>query len=222
MGGETLGNKIVGENLDELKAKGTKAKDALGFAQRGYGADDRELDEFEQIANYIHGASAIGDYDEFKGAEFRDEATKLLFAYDYSAKYCARVWGSYVKQAIYKECKRLGVDIYDRIFVSSLLTEGGKQGARVVGATGVNARTGEFYIFKGKASVICMYMPQRQWIFSTEIRGLTFSHRTPNLTGDGHAMVWKAGGAMAGAESSGPLDLCCNRRATHEQIGRHR
>ncbi len=143
--------------------------------------------------------------DEFKGAEFRDEATKLLFAYDYSAKYCARVWGSYVKQTVYDECKRLGVDIYDRIFVSSLLTEGGKQGARVVGATGVHARRGEFYIFKGKASVICMYMPQRQWIFSTEIRGLTYSHRPPNLTGDGHAMTWRAGAVMAGAESSSQL-----------------
>src|SRR3989304_53940 len=67
--------------------------------------------------------------DEFKGAEFRDEKTKLLFAYDYTAKYCARVWGSYVKEALYKECKRLGVKIYDHVFVSSLLSAGGKQGA---------------------------------------------------------------------------------------------
>jgi succinate dehydrogenase/fumarate reductase flavoprotein subunit len=143
--------------------------------------------------------------DDFKGAEFRDEATKLLFAYDYTAKYCARVWGNYVKQAIYKECRRLGVSIYDHVFVSSLLTRGGKQGARVVGATGIHMRTGEFYIFNGKASVLCMYFPQREWIFSTEIRGLTYSHRTPNLTGDGHAMAWKAGALMAGVEASSPL-----------------
>ncbi len=142
--------------------------------------------------------------DEFKGAEFRDEATKLLFAYDYSAKYCARVWGHNVKKAIYKECQRLGVQIYDHTFVSRLLTAGGKPGARVTGATGVHARTGEFYIFKSKAAVIAMYFPQRQWIFSTEIRGLTYSHRTPNLTGDGHALTWKAGALMAGVESSSP------------------
>ncbi len=142
--------------------------------------------------------------DDFKGAEFRDEATKLLFAYDYTAKYCARVWGAYVKEAIYKECRRLGVRIFDHVFVSSLLNAGGKQGARVVGATGVNARTGEFYVFSAKASVLCMYFPQREWIFSTELRGLTYSHRTPNLTGDGHAMAWKAGAVMAGVEASGP------------------
>jgi succinate dehydrogenase/fumarate reductase flavoprotein subunit len=143
--------------------------------------------------------------DEFKGAEFRDEATKLLFAYDYSAKYCARVWGHNVKRAIYRECKNLGVTVYDHVFVSSLLTAGGKQGGRVAGATGVNARTGEFYTFKSKASVLCMYFPQRQWIFSSEIRGLTYSHRTPNLTGDGHAIAWKAGALMAGVEASSPL-----------------
>jgi len=142
--------------------------------------------------------------DEFKGAEFRDEATKLLFAYDYKGKYCLRVWGSYVKEALHKECKRLGVEIYDHVCISGLLTTGGKQGARVVGATGVNSRTGEFYVFKGKASVISMYFPQRQWIFSTELRGLTYSHRTPNLTGDGHAMLWKAGAVMTGVEASGP------------------
>ena len=142
--------------------------------------------------------------DEFKGAEFRDEKTKLLFAYDYTAKYCARVWGSYVKEALHKECRRLGVKIYDHVFVSSLLSAGGKQGARVIGATGVSSRTGEFYVFKGKASVISMYFPQRQWIFSTEIRGLTYSHRTPNLTGDGHSLAWKAGVTLAGVESSSP------------------
>ena len=47
--------------------------------------------------------------DEFKGAEFRDEATKLLFAYDYTAKYTVRVWGSNTKTALQRECRRLGV-----------------------------------------------------------------------------------------------------------------
>lgn len=142
--------------------------------------------------------------DEFKGAEFRDEATKLLFAYDYDAKYTVRIWGANVKQVLYKECKRLGVDIYDHLFVSSLLTSGGKQGAKVVGATAFHTRTGEFYVFKGKASVLCMFQPQREWIFSTELRGLTYSWRTPNLTGDGHAMAWRAGAEFAGMEASGP------------------
>lgn len=32
--------------------------------------------------------------DEFVGAEFRDEKTKLMFAYDYKNKFTIRVWGS--------------------------------------------------------------------------------------------------------------------------------
>lgn len=31
--------------------------------------------------------------DEFKGAEFRDDETKLMFAYDYRTCYTIRVWG---------------------------------------------------------------------------------------------------------------------------------
>jgi hypothetical protein len=44
--------------------------------------------------------------DEFAGAEFRDEKTKLLFAYDYEGKYCVRLnGGANVKVALYNELK---------------------------------------------------------------------------------------------------------------------
>jgi len=142
--------------------------------------------------------------DEFKGAEFRDEQTKLMFAYDYRTRYTVRVWGANTKPALHKECQRLGVKIFNHIMVTSLLNKGGKQGARVVGATGVNTRTGEFYLFKGKASVLCMFLPQRQWIFSTELKGLYTTHRPHTSTGDGHAMAWRAGAVFAGVERSRP------------------
>jgi hypothetical protein len=38
-----------------------------------------------------------------------------------------RVWGTTFKPALKKECKRLGVKIFDRVMATSLLTEGGKQ-----------------------------------------------------------------------------------------------
>jgi succinate dehydrogenase/fumarate reductase flavoprotein subunit len=37
--------------------------------------------------------------------------------------------------------------------VTSLLNQGGQPGASIVGATGVNVSTGEFYIFKGKIEI---------------------------------------------------------------------
>ena len=82
--------------------------------------------------------------DEFAGAEFRDEKTKLMFAYDYENKNCIRVQGVNIKPALYNELNRLNVEMCEHVMVTSLLTEGGKQGSRVVGATGVNVRTGEF------------------------------------------------------------------------------
>ncbi|MEE8419546.1 MAG: FAD-dependent oxidoreductase, partial [Dehalococcoidales bacterium] len=155
--------------------------------------------ELEQMGMKIRDSE-----DEFKGAEFRDEQTKLLFAYDYTAKYCVRVWGSRVKPSLYNECRRLGVKIYDRVMITSLLNKGGKQGAAVVGATGVNVHSGEFYIFKGKASVLCMFLPQRQWIFSTELKGMVTTHRPATASGDGHAMAWRAGAEFAQVEHSTP------------------
>ena len=99
--------------------------------------------------------------DEFAGAAFRDEKTKLMFAYDYVNRHAVRLrGGANMKPALYKELKRLGVKIYDHVMATSLLNEGGKQGARVIGATGVNVRTGEFYIFKAKATVLTTAVPQ--------------------------------------------------------------
>jgi succinate dehydrogenase/fumarate reductase flavoprotein subunit len=141
--------------------------------------------------------------DEFKGAEFRDEATKLLFSdRDYVNKFSVKVWGANVKPVLYKECRRLGVKIFDRVMVTSLLSKGGQTGARVIGATGVNVHTGTFYIFKAKATALCMSQPRRTWIFSTELRGLTTNGPLPALSGDGHAMAFKAGAEFAGSEHS--------------------
>jgi len=130
--------------------------------------------------------------DEFGGAEFRDEKTKFLFAYDYENKFTLRVWGTTFKPILYKECKRLGVEIYDRTMATNLLTEGGRQGAKVIGATGINGRTGEFFVFKAKTTVLCMARPTRVWLFSPGLPGIS-EFRPPQCMGDGHAMGWRAG-----------------------------
>jgi succinate dehydrogenase/fumarate reductase flavoprotein subunit len=140
--------------------------------------------------------------DEFAGADFRDEETKLLFAYDYEYRHCIRVWGTGMKPALYRECKRLGVKIFDRVMVTSLLTEDGVQGNRVVGATGLHTRTGRFFVFAGKASVLAMATPERLWIFSSEHTGLVGRDGPPANAGNGHAMAWRAGAEFTMMERS--------------------
>lgn len=139
--------------------------------------------------------------DEFKGAEFRDEATRLMFAYDYENKFTLRIWGSTFKPALWNELRRLGVKICDRVMVTSLLTEDGKQGGKCIGATGMHTRTGKFYIFKGKSSIITMSRPARVWLFSPELPGLC-EFRPTQCIGDGHAMGWRVGAAFTMMEKS--------------------
>jgi len=140
----------------------------------------------------------------FAGAEFRDEKTKLMFAYDYVNRTCIRVnGGAHIKVALYNELRRLGVRIFDRIMVTGLLTEGGRQGSRLTGATGVHTRTGEFYVFNAKAAILSMSVFAGQWVFSTELAGFGSIFNDPNNSGDGTAMAWNAGAELALMERSG-------------------
>ncbi|NHI93505.1 MAG: FAD-dependent oxidoreductase [Candidatus Lokiarchaeota archaeon] len=141
--------------------------------------------------------------DEFKDTPFRDEKTKLLFAYDYEQKYIIRVrGGAKIKKYYYEELKRLKVPMYERIMVTSLLTEGGKQSARVIGATGLNARTGEFYIFKAKAVILCMSIAVNMWVYTFERIGAGHSFLCPTCTGEGFSIAWDAGAELTLMERS--------------------
>ena len=154
------------------------------------------LQEIEKMGGKIRDTE-----DEFKGAAFRDEKTKLMFAYDYKNKFTIRIWGTTFKPAMEKECRRLGVKIVDRVMVTSLLTEGGKNGAKCVGATGVHTRTGEFYVFSSKAAIITMSRPARVWLFSAAYPGLC-EFRPMCTIGDGHAMGWRVGAEFNMMEKS--------------------
>ena len=136
---------------------------------------------------------------EFKNADFRDDKTQLMFAYDYESKYDLRVYGHNMKPCLHREMKRLGVEILDRVMFTSLLTAGGVQGEKVIGATAIHTRTGEFYVIRAKATVLATGLPGRMWLFSTENRP-TF--RDPNCTGEGVAAAWNAGAELARLEES--------------------
>ncbi len=141
--------------------------------------------------------------DEYVGSILRDDKTKFMFAYDCVNKLHFAVWGATFKTALKKELDRAGVDIYNRTQATALLTEGGKRGARVIGATGINIRTGEFTVFKAKATVMAISRPQRIWQFSSELTGLA-TLRPHTCIGNGHAMIWRAGGALTQMEKSLP------------------
>jgi len=182
--------------------------------------------ELEQMGGKIRDTD-----DEYVGAEGRDEKTKFMISPRYGRMHSylpvdkttegktfksnpdrkrnnvvIRVWGSTFKPALKKECKRLGVKIFDRVMATSLLTENGVQGARVVGATGFNNRTGEFMIFKSKATILATAGAGSIWLISTELGGYS-NMMSRTITGDGTVMAWKAGAELTTMEASGVLRI---------------
>jgi len=161
--------------------------------------------ELEQMGGKIRDTE-----DRYAGAEGRDDNTKFMISPRFNpfhdTNVVIRVWGTTFKPALKKECQRLGVSVYDRVMATSILTEGGVQGARVVGATGINSRTGEFMVFKTKAIVLATAGAGSVWLLNTELAGYsTFHSRT--MSGDGIAMAWKAGAELTLMERSGNLRI---------------
>ena len=95
-------------------------------AREGY---DRLLD----LETY--GAKIRDTDDEFAGADFRDDATKLMFAYDYVNRFTLRVWGTTFKRAMYRGAKILKANVIDRTMGAGLLTEDGRVGGRYTGGS---------------------------------------------------------------------------------------
>jgi succinate dehydrogenase/fumarate reductase flavoprotein subunit len=139
--------------------------------------------------------------DEFKGADFRDERTKLLFAYDYTNRFVLRVWGHDYKPLLREELRRRQVRVFDRVSVTALLNEGGRSGARVVGAAGIDVRSGAFIAVRAKATILATSRPQRIWTFSSELRGIS-TFRPPSVSGSGYAIAWRAGAEFTMMEKS--------------------
>ena len=179
--------------------------------------------EMEQMGGKIRDTE-----DEYVGAEGRDDKTKFMISPRYGTFHSylpdpdmgkpgfnppeernnvvMRVWGNTFKPVLKKECKRLGVEVFDRIMGTSLLNENGVQGARVIGATGLNSRTGEFLIFRAKSVILATAGSGSLWLMSMEHGGYSNMHSRA-ISGDGTAMAWKAGAALTMMERSSELRI---------------
>jgi succinate dehydrogenase/fumarate reductase flavoprotein subunit len=156
------------------------------------------------------GGKIRDDDDRFLGVAGRDEKTKFLISPRmnpfHDTNVVIRVWGTTFKPALRRECERLGVTVCDRTMATSLLSEEGIQGNRIVGATGLNVRTGEFTVFKSGATILCSSSGGSVWLLSTELSGCTtMSPRA--VSGDGIAMAWRAGAEFTLMERSGVMGI---------------
>jgi succinate dehydrogenase/fumarate reductase flavoprotein subunit len=108
------------------------------------------------------------------------------------------------KPLLAEAVRKAGVNVLERTMLIDLLTDNGK----VVGATAVNTRTGEFIVIKAKAVIIgtghfarC-YNPEEPQTHKYKFR----YHGAPGaISGDGYAAAYRAGAEMAGMEMGGML-----------------
>lgn len=149
------------------------------------------------------GVKVRDDKGIFNDAPFRDPETGLLYAYDYDARYCIRPFSWNQKIKLYEELKRLGVKIYDRVMGVALLNKDGIPGNPIVGCTAVNTRTGRFYVFNAKETVMATAKPLRLWQWGSETCGSASVHDDPNGAGDGDVMAYMAGAKLINMEAQG-------------------
>ena len=198
----------------------------LGDFSNGIGIEIQCREDFDTLLEMEQMGGKIRDTnDDFLGVEGRYDDTKFMFSPRYSVdgrlapaegwgvpgynppeqrkNTVIRVWGTTFKPALKKECLKLGVKVLDRVMATSVLNEGGKQGARVVGATGINVRTGEFVIVKAPTVIISAAGLGFLYTLDTEHGGISTMH-SRNECGDATVMAWKAGAKITMMEGSSP------------------
>jgi succinate dehydrogenase/fumarate reductase flavoprotein subunit len=113
-----------------------------------------------------------------------------------------RVHWNRIKPKLHEACIKRGVNILQRTMVVDLLTNNG----RVVGATAVNTRTGEFIVIKAKAVGLAagglwrIYSPETPVSWKYKLR----YHFFPGAgSGDQLAMAYRAGGELSNMDISG-------------------
>ena len=103
--------------------------------------------------------------------------------------------GHNVKKILYRQLRRLQVNVVNRYIATRLLT--GPDG-RIAGAICVNTRTTEIMVIRAKAVVLAcgaagrLGLPASGYLFGT--------YENPANCGDGYAMAYHAGAELANLE----------------------
>jgi len=113
-----------------------------------------------------------------------------------------RVHWQDIKPILAKAVRKSGASVLERTMVVDLLTNNG----RVVGATALNTRTGEFIVIKAKAVVLATgmfarcYEPEEPLFYKYQMK----YHWCPSsISGDGYAVAYRAGADLANMDITG-------------------
>lgn len=102
--------------------------------------------------------------------------------------------GDTVKKALYRQLRKSRINIVNRYMATRLLTSGD----RVAGAICVNTRTAEFLVVKAKAVIMCLGAAGRLGLPTSGYLYGTYENAANS--GEGYAMAYHAGAALANLE----------------------
>lgn len=107
--------------------------------------------------------------------------------------------GPKLMEVMAEKVRNSDVEVIGHTMVTDLLTENGQPEGRVVGAIGFDGRTGEFRLFKAKATIIAAGACSTKARFT----GQKFQ------TGDTYAMAFRAGAKLGGFEIGHLMQTTC-------------
>lgn len=103
--------------------------------------------------------------------------------------------GYNVKKVLFKQIRKVGVEVSNRLTTTRLLV--GEDG-RIAGVMSLESRTGDFVVIRAKAVVLCtgaagrLGLPSSGYLFGT--------YENPTNAGDGYSMAYHAGAELSGLE----------------------
>jgi succinate dehydrogenase/fumarate reductase flavoprotein subunit len=106
--------------------------------------------------------------------------------------------GHDIKKVLYRQLKRARIEITNRVVATRVLMSEGAGGRRVAGVMGFDCRTGDFYVIRAGAVVLCcgaagrLGLPASGYLFGT--------YENPTNAGDGYSMAYHAGAELSGIE----------------------
>ncbi|MFL5238449.1 MAG: adenylyl-sulfate reductase subunit alpha [Rhizomicrobium sp.] len=128
-----------GENQPEDHVRYAR-NDLMGLVREDLGYD---------IARHVD--STVHKFEEWGLPIMRDPATGR---YQREGKWQIMIHGESYKPIVAEAARKAATKIYNRIMITHLLMDANNAN-RVAGAVGFNVRTGDFYVFRAKAVIVC-------------------------------------------------------------------
>ncbi|MBU9303380.1 fumarate reductase/succinate dehydrogenase flavoprotein subunit [Burkholderia multivorans] len=160
-------------------------------------ANDGIVDQEAVHAYATHSFATIEQLDRW-GVKFEKDGTG-----DYAVKKVHHM-GSYVlpmpeghdiKKVLYRQLKRARIAITNRIVATRALTDAHGNAS---GVLGFDCRTAEFHVIRAKAVILCCGAAGRLGLPASGY--LMGTYENPTNAGDGYAMAYHAGAALANLE----------------------